>query len=205
MFARPGGKLVFLRTAEMLKYYRLLQFSLLPCKSRSRYVIFCEAFNIFLFVFTFYSELEFHVPPFWVKLRNNKSVLANCQTGRPQYDRFLMEHNAKKRDESKCSQWKLLVNLEQNDYPMNLQPSSRVVTTSSIVKPRAESRANRRCRANVQFTKWDNYSTCPSFIQCMIEALKTARKSQLIIFPVSSHGSKWLADQKAYKPTHFLS
>lgn len=101
----PWGKLVFLRTAEMLKYYRLLQFSLLPCKSRSRYVIFCEVFNIFLFVFTFYSELEFHVPPFGVKLRNNKSVLANCQTGRPQYDRFLMEHNAKKRDESKCSQW----------------------------------------------------------------------------------------------------
>lgn len=193
----------------MLKYYRLLQFSLLPCKSRSRYVIFCEVFNIFLFVFTFYSELEFHVPPFWVKLRNNKSILANCQTGRPQYDRFLMEHNAKKRDESKCSQWQLLVNLEQNDYPMNLQPSRRVSAKqpSRHNKQHRETarRANHRCRANVQFTKWDNYSTCPSFIQCMIEALKTARKSQLIIFPVSSHGSKWLADQKVYKRTHFLS
>lgn len=68
---------------------------------------------------------------------------------------------------------------------------------------RAESRTNHRCRANVQFTKWDNYSTCPSFIQCMIEALKTARKSQLIIFPVSSHGSKWLADHKGIQTNSF--
>lgn len=66
--------------AEMLKYYRCYKFSLLPFKSRSSYVIFCEVF-FFLsrFCFAFLSSAvltpnELHVLSLAprVKLKNNK-------------------------------------------------------------------------------------------------------------------------------------
>lgn len=46
--------------AEMLKYYRCYKFSLLPFKSRSSYVIFCEVFfpEPFLFCFSFFCCVD---------------------------------------------------------------------------------------------------------------------------------------------------
>lgn len=186
-------------------YYRCYSSTLLllPFKIRSLLArlrnLFAEQFSLFLCLMLTLPNRGlllsaaalifalFHVLSFWVKLRNNKE---SSPQDRKSSRILMMGHNIKKW--LRCSLWRARralsqfddgkdrlgwLNLEQNDYSMNLRSGivKNIAETQKTWKMEIVKPLRHRCRAK-QYTEWDNYPLVPFFhlvtLSCMIAALK---------------------------------